>query len=82
MSDVSKVDGYQEGAYKAYRTIKTVYIPKWVSLSNADKEKIISERNKWGVKLGYGKESMTGNNLDNLKDLKGYNVNPKRKINS
>ena len=46
VSDVSKVDGYQEGAYKAYRTIKTVYIPKWVSLSNADKEKIISERNK------------------------------------
>ena len=70
---ISTGGGYQDCAYKSDGNINTEYIPNWISLSNADKKKVIYERNRQGVKLGGGKGSMTGNNLDKLKKLKNQN---------
>ena len=47
---------------------------------NADKKKVISERNNQGVTLGGGKGSKTVNCLDNLKDLKKQNSKFSRNI--
>ena len=55
--------GCQEGAYKSYGTINTGYIPNLRSCSNADKKKVIAERNKQGVKLGGGKGNIIRRSL-------------------
>ena len=70
----------QDGTYKAVGTINTGYIPNWISLSNSDKKKVISKRRKQGVKLGHGKGSNTGNELNKLKELKKKNSKFKRKF--
>ena len=46
VSDVSTGDGDQDSAYKSGGTINTGYIPNWISFLNADKKKVIYERNK------------------------------------
>ena len=80
VSAVSTGCGYQDGAYKSDGTINNGYIPNCISLQNSYKKKFISDRQKQGVKLGYGKGSKTGNELDKLKGLKKKNYYFKRKI--
>ena len=80
MSSVSTGNGYQDGTYKADRIINTRYILNWISLSDSYKKKFISERKKQGVKLGDGKVSNTGNDLDKLKELKKQNTKFKSRI--
>ena len=84
MSAVSTVGGDQYGAYTADGSITTGYIPNWRSLSKAEKKKFISERKKQGkkqgVKLGDGNGIKTGNDLDDIKELKKQNPKFKKKI--
>ena len=80
VSAVSTVGGYQYGAYTADGSISTGYIPNWRSLSKAEKKKFISERKKQGVKLGDGNGIKTGNDLDDIKELKKQNPKFKKKI--
>ena len=46
VSDVITVGEDQDSAYTADGTISTRYIPDYISLSNTDKKKVISERKK------------------------------------
>ena len=80
VSAVSTVGGDQYGAYTADGPISTEYIPNWRSLSKADKKKFIAERKRQGVKLGDGNRSKTGNDMDDIKELKKKNLNFKKKI--
>ena len=70
MRDVSTGGVDQDSAYKSEGTINTRYIPNLGSLSNAYKKKVISKSNNKGVKLGYGKGSKTGNNLNKIRQFK------------
>ena len=80
MSAISTVGGDQDGAYKDEGTINTGYIPNRRYLLNADRKKFISEIKKQGVKLGDGKGSKTGNEIDKIKELNKKNPKFKRKI--
>ena len=82
MSAVSTGGGNQDYAYKTDGTINTGYISNWISLSNTDKKIVISERKNQGVKLWYGKGIHTGNNLDNIKELKKEKFKYKSNIKS
>ena len=79
-SDASTGGGNQYGAYKDYGNTNTGYIPNYISLSNEDKKKVIYERNNLGVKLGGGKGSKNGNELDKLRELKNKKSMFKRSI--
>ena len=79
VSAVSKGGRDQDSAYKAGGTINTEYINNWRSLLNSDKKKVVAKRKGQGVKIGNGKGSQTGNELDKLKELKEKNSKIKRK---
>ena len=74
------VSGYQEDVWKACGTIKTGHTPNWKVVFNADKKKFIPERNSQGVKLVGRKGRKTGNELDNIKELKNQNSKFKSNI--
>ena len=80
VSDVSTGGGVQDGYYKYYGTVNTGNIPNCRYLPNEDKNKVIDERNKQGVKLGDGRGSNTGNELYKIKELKKQNTMFKRSI--
>ena len=81
-SDASTGGGNQYGAYKDYGNTNTGYIPNYISLSNEDKKKVLSEMNKQWVKIGYGKGSKTGYYFDKLKESKKSNNKFKSKVES
>ena len=80
VSYFSTGSGYQEDVWKACGTIKTGHTPNWKIVFNADKKKFIPERNSQVVKLVGRKGRNTGNELDNIKELKNQNSKFKSKI--
>ena len=80
VSDVSTGGGVQDGYYKYDGTVNTGHIPNCRYLPNEDKNKVIDERNKQGVKLGDGRGSNTGNELYKINELKKKNTMFKRSI--
>ena len=78
--------GAEDGAYHADGTVKTGYIPNWRSLSNEDKQAVLAERQRLGIKPR-GKASKPGkgkadsSTVDNtIKQLRAQNQKQKRTI--
>ena len=80
VSAVSTGGKDQDGAYKSDGTINTVYIHNCRYLSNVNNKKFIAERKNQGVKVGDGKWSKTGNDLDKIKEFKKQKSKFKWKI--
>ena len=79
VSYFSTGSGYQEYVWKACGTLNTGHTPNWKTVFNTDKKKVIPKRNSQGVKLVGRKVRKTGNELDNIIELKNHN--PKFKSN-